>query len=54
MDAINRWFEEQSSTPVGSILLFMLVLLSRLALDQWTRRRLERKHREKPRKPAGA
>lgn len=43
MEALNRWFQEQTSTPVGSILMFLLVFLFRLALDHETRKRAARK-----------
>lgn len=44
VDAINQWFNEQSQTPVGSLLLFLLVFLARVGIDEASRRRA--KHRE--------
>jgi len=50
VDWLNRWFDEQTSTPMGSVLLFLLVFLARVGIDEWSRRRATRK--AKPRKVA--
>lgn len=48
MDALNKWFQQYTETPAGSLLLFLLVFVTRLALDRWqTRRELRRHHKRK-------
>lgn len=48
MDWLNRWFDEQTTTPVGSLLLFALVFLARVAIDEASRRRArKREHRKR-------
>lgn len=39
VDSLNKWFLEVSESPAGSILLFLLIFLSRLSIDAWTRKR---------------
>lgn len=48
VDALDKWFLEQTSSPVGSLLLFVLVFLARVSLDRWGRR--DRPTKKKPRK----
>jgi len=43
MDVLNRWFDEQASTPVGSLALFLLVFLVRCGIDEAQRRRARRR-----------
>jgi hypothetical protein len=43
VDALDQWFLEQTSTPVGSILLFILIFLMRVGIDQWWSRRATKK-----------
>lgn len=52
MDDLNRWFNEAAATPTGSVLLFLIVALVRLAVNRqlWKRRR--KPSRKNP-KPAG-
>jgi hypothetical protein len=48
MEALNRWLEEQTRTPVGSVLVFVAVFLVRIAADRWHWRRAGKKqHRRK-------
>lgn len=47
MDWLNKWFVETSESTAGSILLFILVFLSRVAIDQWTQRRAAKRQRRK-------
>lgn len=47
LDELERWFTEQAATPVGSILLFTLVFLTRVAMDHWTTKRREKKARKR-------
>jgi hypothetical protein len=44
VDWLTNWFEQQTSTPTGSILLFILVFVTRLAIDQYQRSRAAKKH----------
>jgi hypothetical protein len=47
VDWLSKWFDDQTSTPTGSILLFLLVFLVRITLDTWARKREnERKTRK--------
>lgn len=48
MEAINRWFQEWSKTETGSIVLFVLVFITRVAIDRWQRNqeRKRSKHRK--------
>lgn len=39
VDKINEWFADQTSTPAGSLLLFLLVFLARVGLDVYSRKR---------------
>ena len=50
MEAFNKWFTDMTSTPAGSVLLFILVFVSRLAIDRWDRKRSAK--RSNPRKKA--
>lgn len=43
VEELNRWFDEYTSTPVGSLVLFALVFLARVSLDRWDRRRKAKK-----------
>lgn len=43
MDDLDKWFAEQVSSPFGSLLLFLLIFLTRLAVDHRLRRRSERR-----------
>lgn len=43
MDKLNDWFNEQSQTPAGSLLVFLLVFLVRISLDRWLTQRERRK-----------
>lgn len=51
MDDLNLWFDRFVSTPIGSILLFLAVFLSRIVLDRWQRKQ-ERKAARAARKKA--
>lgn len=53
VDQLNKWFLEVSESPVGSIVLFALVFITRISLSEWARRRETRKaHKHARRKPA--
>lgn len=39
VDQLNKWFWEVSETPIGSVVLFVGVFLTRIAIDQWSRKR---------------
>lgn len=47
MDWLDKWFTDATETPAGSILLFLLVFMTRIALDQWSRKREAKKARKK-------
>lgn len=47
METLEKWFLDQASTPIGSVLLFTLVFLTRIALDHHGRTRAARKHTHK-------
>lgn len=53
MDELDKWFQETSRSTVGQILLFILIYLSRLALDQWTRKRQAKHQTRKKAKHSG-
>lgn len=44
---LNRWFEQVANTPAGSAILFLLVFLSRLAIDRWDRKRQAKSPKKK-------
>lgn len=47
VDTLETWFLEQAQTPTGSILLFLLVFLTRIALDHHHRTRAAKKTHRK-------
>jgi hypothetical protein len=53
VDPLNRWYEEFVATPLGAILLFALIFITRLALDEYARRRA-RKGNDRWRRPKGS
>ena len=53
MDSINRWVAAASDNPLVQLLAFACMLVIRMEVDAWARRRAERKAR-KAKKPASA
>lgn len=51
MDQLNKWFVEVSESPIGSIVLFALVFVTRISLSEWARKREKRKKHKATRKP---
>jgi hypothetical protein len=49
VEILDTWFDSFISTPTGAILMFLLVFLARVAVDQrqWKRRRSDE---DRPRK----
>lgn len=47
VDSLNKWFGEFAATPLGSLLLFVLVFITRVTIDQWSRRRDEKKKKRR-------
>lgn len=47
VQALNDWFHEQTSTPAGSILFFLLFFLVRVGIDEAARRREKRRKHHK-------
>lgn len=47
VDGLSKWFLDQADTPAGSILLFVLVFLTRISIDQYSRKRTAKKHRKR-------
>lgn len=43
MEELDRWYDQITASPVGALLLMVLVWVSRLAFDQWDRERRARK-----------
>lgn len=50
MDDLGRLFDEATSTPLGAVLVFTLIYLSRLAIDEWRRERDRPKHAKRKEK----
>jgi len=52
VDALNKWFDDMAQSSAGSLVLFVLVFLSRVTIDEALRRREKKKrHRHKEKKP---
>ncbi len=48
VDPIDRWYVQFTSTPVGSLILFLAVFVARLSLEQWHLRRKATKLHKRP------
>lgn len=53
MDPLADLYDKVTSTPLGALVVFALIYLSRLAIDEW-RRQQDRPAHRKPKKPKGA
>lgn len=51
MMPLDRWYDDLAASPVGSLLLFLLVFLARMAMDKHsTKRRHKREAQRADRK----
>lgn len=51
MDELNAWFNRETSTPIGSVLMFLAVFLFRIAATRWLQRREAHAKRRKLARP---
>lgn len=48
MDPLDRWLQQYTQTPVGSLALFLALFLARLIAEQWyLQRKARRLHKRK-------
>lgn len=53
LDEIGQWFDRATETPLGAVLVFALIYLSRLAIDEWQRSRVKPKPKSRKEKRNG-
>ncbi len=53
VDDIGQWFDRATATPLGAVIVFLLIYLSRIALDEWRRVQVKPKHGKRKGKQNG-
>lgn len=47
VESLEKWFLDQAQTPAGSLLLFVLIFVTRVSIDQYTAKRAAKRHHKR-------